>query len=294
MACGTSSQFAKNVSPSEQHSPDIVEIAALDDLDDAKSYRSGVSSLLRTRLGVQREQGGWHSSPDLFNSEQNDTSRYLPSRCRSPPPNPTDRRPVAPQGSEFRATTFRDCWTTSKIHQMSIACLEWHGSADDNDHFLLMQIVSAPTTRSKNPWVRLERRSKHSSVRSLMGQTKSLLGHIWADDVVVLSCNKRDLVSKNGSFEMKETIEESIPFSFMLDVIDLAHKNLASNANDSWMYASFIMEAVHQFCEPVSPMSDASSVQANNPHCILRKFADNGVSESLKHEIELQHDWELL
>ncbi|QRV84858.1 hypothetical protein RhiJN_12874 [Ceratobasidium sp. AG-Ba] len=36
MACGTSSQFAKNVSPSEQHSPDIVEIAALDDLDDAK------------------------------------------------------------------------------------------------------------------------------------------------------------------------------------------------------------------------------------------------------------------
>ncbi|KAG8697662.1 hypothetical protein FRC08_006384 [Ceratobasidium sp. 394] len=302
MACGTTSHFSKSTyhastdsACAPEHVRNAVEIVTIDDLGDSGSCRSGISGLLQARFG-QRERGGWHSAPNLLNNPQCASAFQPPSNPQSPAPNSLKRPAGGPQGSEFRATGLRQCWSTSKARQMTITRLEWYESLDGAGHFILFLLAFPPTLCIKDIWLRLERRSRHSGLKSVAGRAKTLVGQSPADDIALVSCNKADLLgSENEKFTLKEATDESIPFSFVLDVLDLAHKNLSSNANDSWLYAAFVMNAIHQFCEPVCSSSDnRSSTQSNNPHRILRGLADHRLSSGLKHEIALQHDWELL
>ncbi|KAG8743288.1 hypothetical protein FRC10_012251 [Ceratobasidium sp. 414] len=302
MACGATSHFSKNAyhpSTDSPHGPEhvrnAVEIVTIEDLGDSGSCRSGISGLLQARLG-QREHGGWHSAPNLLSNSQPVSAFQSPHRPQSPALNSHKRPPVGPQGSEFRATTLRQSWTTSKARQMSITHLEWYESQDGADHFILFLLAFPPALRCKDIWLRLERRSRHSGLRSVAGRAKSIVGQSSPDDIATLSGNKHHLLGGGSEkFYLKQAIDEPIPFSFVLDVLDLAHKNLSSNANDSWLYASFVMNAIHQFCEPAGLSSDnRSSTQSNNPHRILRNLANHRLSGGLKHEIALQHDWEVL
>ncbi|KAG8786573.1 hypothetical protein FRC12_016449 [Ceratobasidium sp. 428] len=322
MACGTTSYFAKNACdlPSRnaegysERGRNAVEIVTLEDLGDTSSCRSGIAGLLQARLR-HRELGGWHSTPNLANSLQSASEGSHPSpRSQSPCFNSTRRQAGGPQGSEFRSTALRQCWTASKARQISITHLEWYEFRDGTNQFMLCLLNFPPAMHKKPNWLRLERRSKRHGLGSVAERAKILVGEHSANDIAIFSTNRGDLLDgENDKFTLKEAVDKPIPFSFMLDVLDLAHKNLASSIssrlvsflcasltvqpqeNDSWLYVSFVMSAIHQFCEPARLSSDnRASIQSNNPHYIIKTLADRRHSSDLEHEITLQHDWEVL
>ncbi|KAG9100560.1 hypothetical protein FS749_014487, partial [Ceratobasidium sp. UAMH 11750] len=86
----------------------------------------------------------------------------------------------------------------------------------------------------------------------------SPVDQLAADDFAIVSYDKDDLLVSWKSFTLKETIDKPTPFSLLLDVLDLAHKDLSSYANDSRVYASFVMNTLRQFCELVCVPTESS------------------------------------
>ncbi|KAG9088028.1 hypothetical protein FRC06_002256 [Ceratobasidium sp. 370] len=141
---------------------------------------------------------------------------------------------------------------------MTVARLEWYESVDGTNNFLLFQLTSA--ARSKKLWVRLGRRSRrhsrYSRLRSVAGPVTSLVHQLAADDFAIVSCDREDLLVSWKGFTLKKMIDKPTPFSLLLDILDLAHKDLSSYANDSRVYASFVMNSIHQFNEPINVSAD--------------------------------------
>ncbi|KAG8711624.1 hypothetical protein FRC08_015682 [Ceratobasidium sp. 394] len=137
------------------------------------------------------------------------------------------------------ATGLRQCWPPSQADQMTIARLEWYESTDGGTNIILFQLASA--ARSKDLWLRLGRRSRrhsrYSRLRSIAGPATSPVDQLEADDFAIVSYDKDDLLVSWKSFTLKETIDKPTPFSLLLDVIDLAHKDLSSyvsSVHDVW------------------------------------------------------------
>ncbi|KAG8774653.1 hypothetical protein FRC12_001882 [Ceratobasidium sp. 428] len=163
------------------------------------------------------------------------------------------RQTGGPRGWEIPVASLRQCWQASRICEMTVARMEWYGSEAGTDHFMLSQLVFSSKLRKKDIWMRLERCPANSSPKSAAGRHKSLVDRYL--DMAVVSSNKYGLLGiKNESSRLK-AIEEAIPFSSILDVLDLARKNSPSNtqANDSRFFASFVMDEIYRFCEHTSP-----------------------------------------
>ncbi|KAG8766472.1 hypothetical protein FRC12_006868 [Ceratobasidium sp. 428] len=163
------------------------------------------------------------------------------------------RQTGGPRGWEIPVASLRQCWQASRICEMTVARMEWYGSEAGTDHFMLFQLVFSPKLRKKEIWMRLERCTAHSILKSAAGRPKSLVDrHL---DIAVVSSNKYGLLgSKNESSHLK-TIEEPIPFSSILDVLDLVRKNSPSDTqtNGGRLFASFVMDEICWFCEHTSP-----------------------------------------
>ncbi|KAG9120423.1 hypothetical protein FRC07_004088 [Ceratobasidium sp. 392] len=177
----------------------------------------------------------------------------------------------APRGLGLLATDLRHSWRTARIREMTAARMEWHESETGTGHFMLFQLTFPPHSGHKDIWMRLERCSANSSLRSAATRPKSLVGQSPEDDVAILSSEKDTLVGgESETFSLKETIERPIPFAYILDMLDLAHKSSASGrTNDSWLFASFVKRAIYQFREPTGSCNSRSSVDVE--HGIISK-----------------------
>ncbi|KAG8703130.1 hypothetical protein FRC09_004339 [Ceratobasidium sp. 395] len=164
------------------------------------------------------------------------------------------RREVGgPRGWELPVASLRQCWEAFRIREMTVARMEWYGSEAGTDHFMLFQLVFPSKSREKDIWVRLERCTAHSILKPAAGRPKSLIDRY--SDMAVVSSNKYGLLGIKNESSCLKTIEEPIPFSSVLDVLDVAHKNSPSDTqtNDSRLFASFVMDEIYQFCEHTGP-----------------------------------------
>ncbi|KAF8607318.1 hypothetical protein BDV93DRAFT_520189 [Ceratobasidium sp. AG-I] len=293
VACGATSQYGNSLyslstQDVSQRNGSAFEIAA-EDLPET-GFRGGASRPLGrpSRKDLYRSRDTLAPINDTLRAVEASQARRSPLLAMRNASNPNFSNPIY---SILEAADLRSHWTTSQIRQLSVTHLEWYEAGNGRDSFLLFEVL--PTfTRGKPTWVRLERRPRTSASKQTL-QPKMPIGNSSMSDIAILSKGKYDLLGpKDDSFIVKETVRQMLPLSFVLDVLDAVPENALSN---SQLYASIIMNAVHQFCAPTDiSRKDAASTQSNNPYRILRHTANKKACDDLAQEIELQQGWELL
>ncbi|KAG8711623.1 hypothetical protein FRC08_015681 [Ceratobasidium sp. 394] len=200
-----------------------------------------------------------------------------------------------PRGWKLPATGLRQCWRESGIREMTVARVEWYEHETGTNHLMLFQLAFPAALHKKDIWIRLERCPEHPGLRYTANRPKSLVGQLTGEvDVAIVSSNKGGLFGGEGeSFSLKQVAEGPIPFSFVLDVLDLACQNSSSDMNDSWLYASFIMSAMHRFSKAAGvPLGECRcGTPINYPHRILKDYRDRRTPVDTEHDIILRHDW---
>lgn len=199
---------------------------------------------------------------------------------------------------------------------MSVTQFEWYEAENNRESFLLFEVL--PTfADGKATWVRLERYPRAGALKTSV-RTKLLTRYPLVGDTAILSKEKHDLLgAEHDTFSLKETVDQTLPLSFVLDILDAVPENVSYHSgsyvsavsqakvcrpdptcvqlSNSQLYVSIVMNAVHQFCAPIDISSkEAASTHPNNPYRILRNVADRKACDDLAHEIELQQEWELL
>ncbi|KAG8766473.1 hypothetical protein FRC12_006869 [Ceratobasidium sp. 428] len=128
-------------------------------------------------------------------------------------------------GWEIPITDLRQCWRTSRLREMAVPHIEWYESENTGTGcFMLLQLTFPPELRTRDIWMRLERRSANSRLRSNKEQLRLLVGESLEGDIAILSSDKNSLLGGEiAGFRLTETVDRLIPFSHILDVLDLAH-----------------------------------------------------------------------
>ncbi|KAG8750466.1 hypothetical protein FRC11_010371 [Ceratobasidium sp. 423] len=206
------------------------------------------------------------------------------------------------RGLTFYAEDLRSIWSNKEIRQMSVTKMIWYDSPEGSNNFLLLRLSSP--ARDRDRWLRLERRLRSSGLKGAMSRISPFIGQSFADALATVSTNPDDLMAYDEMEYIPREISEKVtPLSFVLDIVDVVHKNcpthsIASMSSDR-LYLWIAMDAINQYHEPTSKDVNSLTAQSNNPYRILKPLArrkgckEVAVKVGLREENSL-NDWELV